>query len=79
MLTIRAYYISGFGWKCPSGGGGGVLFDGSGPTGGDGGWTIPYTGRGGSGYGAGGGAGGYDSNRQAGGAGAPGFVYVEWG
>ena len=62
------------------GGGGGVLLNNTGPRGGDGGQA--FSGKGGQGHGAGGGGGGYDANtgpnREAGGNGAPGMVYVEW-
>lgn len=64
---------------CSGGGGaGGVLIDGEGPSGSPG--TIPSSAStGGRGYGAGGGGGGYNGNYYAGGAGASGVVYVEWG
>jgi hypothetical protein len=78
------------------GGGGGVLINGQGPRAQDGGADKLGTngkkmaGKGGFGYGAGGGCGGYDSSgwggdngpynwRAAGGAGANGVVYIEWG
>ena len=70
-----ATYIAG-------GGAGGVLIEGKGPQGGDGVRKFEYgTGaKGGLGYGAGGGAGGADYYvNYAGGNGAPGMVYLEWG
>ena len=54
------------------GGGGGVLFDGAGPTAGSGPQAVGVTAGGGVGYGAGAGGASVAS-------GAPGFVYVEWG
>lgn len=67
-------------YQCAGGGGGGVLFDGSGPNGTDGAMS-PNEGHGGIGYGAGGGGGGAEliSYIAAGGNGASGFVYLEWG
>ena len=62
-------------------GGGGVLMNGTGPSGGDGG-DATWSGKGGKGYGGGGGSGGCDvdacSDCDAGGNGAAGLVYVEW-
>jgi fibronectin-binding autotransporter adhesin len=60
------------------GGAGGILFNGIGPSAGDG--SQSGSAQGGIGYGAGGGAGGYNgaSIRYAGGSGASGLVYVEW-
>ena len=62
-------------------GGGGVLMNGTGPSGGDGSNAL-YSGRGGQGYGGGGGSGGCDVDScpdcDAGGNGASGLVYVEW-
>ena len=62
-----------------------MLFDNNGPNATDGTRGI-YAGRGGVGYGAGGGGGGLEPSNgctslvlRAGGPGAPGFVYVEWG
>ncbi len=52
--------------------------DNDGPIGKDGQAPDERRGRGGKGYGAGGGAGGIGSGTQTGGAGAPGFVYIEW-
>lgn len=62
------------------GGGGGVLIDGLGGGGASG--TQPASGKGGAGFGGGGGAGGYNSDastRFAGGSGASGVVYLEYG
>ena len=61
-------------------GGGGVIRNGTGPSGGDGAKPTKI-GKGGKGYGAGGGSGGCDATCAgcaAGGNGAPGLVYVEW-
>lgn len=62
------------------GGGGGILINSLGPTAQDG--NNALSGKGGQGYGAGGGAGGYDSpqggTRWGGGDGADGAVYIEW-
>lgn len=43
-----------------------MLFDGNGPSGGDGGFGLPCAGGGGRGYGGGGGGGGVDQSVRAG-------------
>ena len=62
-------------------GGGGVLMNGTGPSGQQGA-NVLYSGMGGRGYGAGGGSGGCDTgdcaSSDAGGNAAPGLVYIEW-
>ncbi len=62
------------------GGAGGILINNAGINAGDG--SQSFSGKGGKGYGAAGGGGGYESslgaNRWAGGNGASGLVYVEW-
>ena len=60
---------------CVGGGAGGILIDGHGPRAGN---STVGGASGGVGYGAGGAAGGYNGTYLPGGAGAPGFVYVEW-
>ena len=66
--------------SCTGVGGGGVRMDGTGPSAGNGSIAAPYNGKGGVGYGAGGGAGGWDgSSGYAAETGARGMVYVEWG
>ena len=63
---------------CAGGGGaGGILIDGVGSNAQDG--AAIFSGKGGLGYGAGGGAGGYEPDyRYGGGNGANGLVYIEW-
>lgn len=62
-----------------NGGGGCVVFDGSGPPAGSVTTPTPINGsQNGFGYGAGGGSGCYGVGSFGGGHGAPGFVYVEW-
>ena len=59
------------------GGAGGMLINGQGPSGANGGQS--WSGKGGKGHGAGGGSGGYwNGTRPPGGKGANGVVYVEW-
>ena len=80
LLSAGAGGGGGSGTHAGGGGAGGILINGLGPLAGNG--SQLWSGQGGLGYGAGGGAGGLDfavSNiRQAGGNGANGFVYVEF-
>ncbi len=79
-ITAGAGGAGGTSSHSGGGGAGGILINNAGINAGDGSQT--FSGKGGKGYGAAGGAGGYEgslgANRWAGGNGASGLVYVEW-